>query len=526
MIMMDLIQSMVGYLIASGAGVMIGAGVFYLSLRTKRAKLVALQSSAKTLLYDAKNEAERIRKDAVMRGKDELHKKRTEFELEIKHRRSEIQILQEKIKKNKEALEEAELLFSKLKREYEQKERNLTNRLDLLCSNEEKVNKLYLTLTAKLESLASITKDEARRMLFETLESEAKLASQVWIKKIEDQARETAKERSIDIVLTAMQRYLAEQVTLHAASVVHLPNEDIKGKIIGKEGRNIRALEMSTGMEFIIGDAPEIITISGFNPIRREIAKRSLTKLVQDGRINPTRIEEVVEQCEKELDDEIQSYGKQAVIEFGLLDVHPEIVTLIGKLYFRTSYTQNVWLHSKEVAYFASLIAGELGLDPKIAARCGLLHDIGKAVTAEIEGPHAAVGAQLARQYGENPIVVNAIAAHLEEVPYTSIYGIITHLADAVSASRPGARRETLTAYIKRLEQLEEIAKEFEGVKKSYALQAGREIRVIVDEASIDDERAALIAKEIARRIESEMNFPGQIKVNVIRETRVIEYAR
>ena len=323
-----------------------------------------------------------------------------------------------------------------------------------------------------------------------------------------------------------MQRYLSDQVTLHSSSIVNLPSEDMKGRIIGKEGRNIKALEMATGMEFVIGDTPEIITISGFNPIRREIAKRALDKLIQDGRINPTRIEEVVAKCQEEIDQTIEEVGRQAVLEFGFRGVHPEIIKLLGSLHFRTSYTQNNLVHSKEVAYFARTIANELGLDADIAARCGLLHDIGKAVSAEVEGPHAMIGADLAKKYGEDPIVVNAIASHHDEITSKTIYGLITHIADAISASRPGARRETLTTYIKRLEQLEEIAVGFDGVKKAYALQAGREIRVIVDEVSMDDEKSMMLARDIAKKIEQEVNFPGQIKVNVIREKRIIEFAK
>jgi ribonuclease Y len=323
-----------------------------------------------------------------------------------------------------------------------------------------------------------------------------------------------------------MQRYLAEQVTLHSSSIIQLPNEEMKGRIIGKEGRNIKALEMATGMEFVIGETPEIITISGFNPIRREIAKRALGKLMQDGRINPTRIEETVTQCEEELKANIEEMGQQAILEFGFRNVHPEIIKLLGALYFRTSYTQNNLVHSKEVAMFCRMIAEELGLDGEVAARAGLFHDIGKAVSAEIEGPHALVGADLAKQYGEDPVIVNAIASHHDDIPAKTVYGLIVHIGDAVSASRPGARKETLATYIKRLEQLEEISQGFEGVKKAYALQAGREIRVIVDEASLDDERATLLARDIAKRIEEAISFPGQIKVNVIREKRIIEYAK
>ncbi|HLB94474.1 MAG TPA: ribonuclease Y, partial [Candidatus Babeliales bacterium] len=321
-------------------------------------------------------------------------------------------------------------------------------------------------------------------------------------------------------------RYVADQVSPHSSGTIHLPNDEMKGRIIGKEGRNIKALEMATGMEIVIGDQPEIITISGFNPIRREVALRAIHKLINDGRINPSKIEETVEQCEKEIEESIQEYGRQTVLEFNLQRVAPEIVTLLGKLQFRTSYSQNVLTHSKEVAVFARMIAEELGLDPQIALRAGLLHDIGKAVTAEVEGPHAKIGADIAKECGEDPRIVNAIAAHHEEVPYSSIYGPIVVIADTISASRPGARRETYSAYVKRLEQLEEIGESFEGVKKVYALQAGRELRIIVEEDALDDDKSIILAREIAKRIETEMNFPGQIKVSVIREKRAVEYAR
>jgi ribonuclease Y len=300
----------------------------------------------------------------------------------------------------------------------------------------------------------------------------------------------------------------------------------MKGRIIGKEGRNIKSLEMSTGMEFVIGETPEIITISGFNPVRREIARRSLERLIADGRINPTRIEETVERVEKEIEELIEEYGKEVTLEFNLQGIKQEIITLLGKLHFRTSFSQNVLTHCKEVGMFARLIADELGLDGSMALRAGLLHDIGKAVTAEIEGPHATIGGDIAKRCGEDGMIVNAIAAHHEEVPFASIYAPIVVIADTISASRPGARRETLTAYIKRLEKLEEIAMSFEGIKKAYALQAGREIRIIVEEDRLTDEQTSVLAREIARRVEQEMNFPGQIKINVIREKRAIEYAR
>lgn len=378
----------------------------------------------------------------------------------------------------------------------------------------------------KLERISGMSSKIAHKELLEVVEQEVRHSSQKWIAKIEEQAREQAQYRAISILIGAMQRYTAEQVPLHTVGVVQLPSEDMKGRIIGKDGRNIKALELATGMEFIIDESPEIITISGFNPIRREVARRAIMLLMTDGRINPTRIEEAVAQCTQEINTIIQEQGEAAVREYNLQGVSPEIVTLLGKLHFRTSYTQNVLVHSKEVAYFARTIAQELGLDGALAARAGLLHDIGKAVTAEVEGPHALVGAEIAQRCGESPIIVNAIAAHHEEVAFTSIYGPLIIIADTISAARPGARRETMTAYVQRMERLEAIATGFEGVKRAYALQAGREVRIIVHEDRLDDDHAVMLARDIARMIEQQMNFPGQIKVNVIREKRAIEYAR
>jgi len=507
-------------------GALCGVLMIFLYFKVKREQIYQTKLIAQKMLKNAKAEVERERRNALTNLKNEMYKKRSDFELEIKKSRIEYQRQQHKFQKKEDMLEHREILLDELRKELQQKERNLSKRLDILSADEIKLKKLYSDLVSKLERLSGMKRDEAKRILFESLEKEVTLENQKWLAKVEEEAKTEAKEKSIDILATSMQRYLSEQVTLHSSSVIHLPTEEMKGRIIGKEGRNIKALEMATGMEFVIGDTPEIITISGFNPIRREVAKRALNKLIQDGRINPTRIEEVVGQCEKELDASIEEIGQQAVLEFGFRGVHPEIVKLLGKLHFRTSFTQNNLIHSKEVAYFARMIASELGLDEDLAARCGLLHDIGKAVSAEIDGPHALVGSDLAKKYGEDPIVVNAIASHHEEVPAKSVYGLITHIADAVSASRPGARRETLATYIKRLEQLEDISNNFDGVKKAYALQAGREIRVIVDEASLDDEKATMLARDIAKKIEEEVNFPGQIKVNVIREKRIIEFAK
>jgi ribonucrease Y len=489
-------------------------------------------STASLMLVDAKDRLKNSKRDidvekqaALAKIKDEMYHKRKEFELDLKRERIEIDRLQAKLGTKSEYLEKREVQLDDLRAELQQKERNLSRLEDSVRINETKVKNLYSDLITKLEYVSGMSKEDAKNALFDTIDAEVRMASQKFVQKVEEEARQTAKEKATNIVVGAMQRYTADLVAPYLSGIVHLPNEEMKGRIIGKEGRNIKALEMATGMEFIIGESPDI-TVSGFNPIRREVAVRTLEKLITDGRINPTRIEESVAQCEKEIDEIVQEYGKNTVLEFNLQGLHPEIITLLGKLHFRTSYSQNVLVHSKEVGVFSRMIAEELGLDGALALRAGLLHDIGKAVTAEIEGPHASIGGDIAKRCGENATVVNAIAAHHEEVPFASIYAIIVVIADTISASRPGARRETLSAYIKRLEKLEEIAGSFDGVKKAYAVQAGRELRVIVEEDSLNDEQANLLAHSLARRIEQEMTFPGQIKVNVIREKRSIEYAR
>ena len=491
----------------------------------KSASATLLYNEAKEQLKNSKRDIDAEKQAALLKVKDEIYHKRKEFDLELKRERIEVDRLQIKLNTKSEHLEKREIQLDDLRSELQQKERNLSRLEDSVRITETKVKSLYSELISKLEHISGMSKEDAKTTLFGTIESEVRLASQKYVQKVEEEARQTAKEKSSNILVAAMQRYTADLVAPYLSGIVHLPNEEMKGRIIGKEGRNIKALEMATGMEFIIGEAPDI-TVSGFNPIRREVAVRTLEKLITDGRINPTRIEETVVQCEKEIDEIVQEYGKNVILEFNLQGIHPEIVTLLGKLHFRTSYSQNVLVHCKEVGVFARMIAEEMGLDGSIALRAGLLHDIGKAVTAEVEGPHASIGGDIAKRCGETPVIVNAIAAHHEEVPFASIYAIIVVIADTISASRPGARRETLTAYIKRLEKLEEIATSFEGVKKAYAVQAGREVRVIVQEDCLSDEQANILAHDLARRIEQEMTFPGQIKVNVIREKRSIEYAR
>lgn len=508
-----------------GASIGLSLFIFFIA-RRKIARAQQLSQDTEARLQATKREIDAERREALLKVKDEIYKKRSEFEFEMKKYRSDVDQLHNKVNQKYEAIEKKEHEVDSLKQELQQKERTLLRNEDIIRASEIKNKNLYNDLVIKLERVGSMSREEAKQALFDTLNNEVQLSNQKYIQKTEEKARQTAKDQAISIVVGAMQRYTADQVAIHAASVVHLPSDDMKGRIIGKEGRNIKSLEMATGMEFVIGEVPEIITISGFNPIRREVARRSLEKLILDGRINPTRIEETVAQCEKDIEEIIEEYGKQAVLEFNLQGVHPEMVTLLGKLHFRTSFSQNVLIHSKEVGLFARMIAQELGLDGAIALRAGLFHDIGKAVTAEVEGPHAKIGGDIAKRCGEDPLVVNAIAAHHEEVPFESIYAILVVIADTISASRPGARRETLAAYVKRLEQLEVIAHSFSGVKKAYALQAGREVRIIVEEDRLDDEKTMILARSIAEKIEQEMNFPGQIKVNVIREKRIIEYAR
>ncbi len=500
--------------------------LLFLYARNKVSKASQILKKTQEKIEDVHRSVENERKEAFLKLKDELYKKRTDFKLEIKRERIDLDRLQTKLNTKCEYIEGKEHRLDELRRELQQRERQLLRVEDNLRMNETKIKNLYNDLIIKLEHLSGLTKDEARQMLLNTLEAEVRLSNQKWIQKVEEEAQQTAKEKAVQSIINAMQRYTADQVAPHSSGVVNLPNDDMKGRIIGREGRNIKALEMTTGMDFVIGDTPEIITISGFNPVRREVARRALERLIADGRINPTRIEETVAQCEKELEELIYDYGREVILEYNLQNVHPEIIQLLGKLHFRTSFSQNVLAHSKEVALFARMIAEELNLDGTLALRAGLLHDIGKSVAAEVEGTHAVVGSEVAKRCGENPIIVNAIAAHHEEVPFTSVYAPIILISDTISASRPGARRETLTAYLKRLEKLEEVAYSFDGVKKAYALQAGREIRIIVEEDILDDEQAMVLARNIAHKIEQEMSFPGQIRINVIREKRAIEYAR
>ena len=513
-------------LMGGGCAIIVGA-LFVAFAYRKQQKTQTLLDQAHSSLELAKKHIADERRDALMKLKDELNRRRIEFKNELRRDQIDLDRIREKNEQRTKILDQRDADLNVFKGELQHKERELIRSSEQLSRLEERLKEQQDTLVNKLEKIANMSQEEARQELFTLLKQDVRYTHEKWIQKVEEEVKSTARERALSIITDVMQRYTAENVTTNTCGVVHLPNDDMKGRIIGKEGRNIKALEMATGMEFVIGETPEIITISGFNPVRREIARRALEKLVADGRINPTRIEEVVEQTEREINDIVQEKGKYALMRMNIHGVAPEIVTLLGRLHFRTSYSQNVLEHSIEVAFMARMLAEELGLPrPDLAARAGLFHDMGKAVDAEHEGPHALVGAEIAKRCGEDPIVVNAIAAHHEEVPFKTFYDPLIVIADTISASRPGARRETLTAYMKRLEKLEAIAMNFVGVKKAYALQAGREIRIIVQEDILDDDKSMQLARDVAGMVEAEMNFPGQIKVNVIREKRSIEYAK
>jgi len=511
--------------VALGLVLGIPAG-FFIRKKVLEKKIEKAEEYSKELISQAKKEAENIKREAELKARDLLYQMKVEFEKEAKEKKDQLLLQEKRLLHKEETIDKKIEQLEKKEERINEKEREINEMIQKLEEENRRIEELKREHQRRLEELAGISKEEAKQMLIKSMEEEAKNEAARLVRKIETEAKAEADRKAKEILALAIKRYSGEYVAEQTVSVVHLPNEEMKGRIIGREGRNIRAIEAATGVDVIIDDTPEAVILSGFNPIRREVAKIALERLIYDGRIHPARIEEVVAKVTEEVDEAIKESGERAAFDVGVHGIHPELIRLLGRLKYRTSYAQNVLQHSIEVAFICGIMASELGMDVKKAKRAGLLHDIGKAVDHEVEGPHAIIGADLAKKYGESEEVVHAIAAHHEDVPPQSILAILVQAADTLSGARPGARKEMLETYIKRLRDLEEIAMSFKGVVKAYAIQAGRELRVIVEGEMVSDDEAYMICKEIAKKIEKELTYPGQIKVTVIRETRAIEYAR
>lgn len=510
-------------LIALVGGIALGA---YGRRRLDESQMGSAEQLSAQLIENAKKDAETLRKEAELQAKDTVLKAKAEWESELRELRREIQGQEKRLIQREENLDRKDRVLEERDTDAQAREKQLSRQESSIQAREAEVEELALHQAEELERVAGMTSEEARQHLMTTMESQARHDAARGIKQIEDEARENADKKAKEILALAIQRYAGDYVAEKTVSVVALPSDEMKGRIIGREGRNIRAIEAATGIDLIIDDTPEAVIISGFNPVRREVARLALEKLVTDGRIHPARIEEIVQKAEEDVAQSIRESGEQATFDVGVHGIHAEVVKLIGRLKYRTSYGQNILQHSLEVAFLCGVMASELGINVKQAKRAGLLHDLGKAVDHEVEGSHAMIGADLARKYGESAEIVHAIAAHHEEEKPTTILAVLVQAADALSGARPGARREMLETYVKRLEELERIGTSFAGVDSCYAIQAGREIRVMVSSDQVSDAHSHVLAREIAQKIEAEMTYPGQIKVNVIRETRATGYAK
>ncbi|MCJ8502399.1 ribonuclease Y [Desulfatitalea alkaliphila] len=511
-------------LVIVGLGVGFGAA-FLLNWLMERRKTEAARTEAERILEESRNRADALLKEASLEAKDRLLVMKNEFDAETKETRAELKKLERRLMQKEENIDRKQETCDQKEKELQQIEKEIESRHETIAQKEQQCDSMIEEQRLQLERISALTAEQAKELLLRAMENEARYEGAKLIKRIESEAKEEADKKAKKILATAIQRYAADYVAERTVTVVQLPSDEMKGRIIGREGRNIRALEAATGIDLIIDDTPEAVILSGFNPVRREVARQSLMKLIADGRIHPARIEDVVKKVTVEIDASIKEAGEQAAFDLGVHGIHPELIKYLGQLKYRTSYSQNVLQHSIEVGFLCGIMAAELGLKEKLARRMGLLHDIGKGIDHEVEGPHALIGSRLAKKFGETPQIVNAIAAHHEDVPPATVYDILVQAADGLSGARPGARKELLENYVKRLEELEGIATGFRGVDCAYAIQAGRELRVIVESGKINDEDAILMSRDIVKKIEEVLTFPGQIKVTVIRETRAVEYA-
>ena len=503
---------------AAGIGTGFGVGIAYRKKVAER-EIGSAEAEATRLINEAIRSGESRKKEMLLEAKDEIHKSRTEYEREAKERRAELSKQERRLQQKEEALD-------KKAENFEHKEEELARRMAEVAVAKEEAEQVKKAHLATLEKLSGLTQEQAKQTLLQTVETEMRHETAMKIKEIEQQMKDEADEKAREVISLAIQRCAADHAAEATVSVVPLPNDEMKGRIIGREGRNIRTLETITGVDLIIDDTPEAITVSSFDPVRREVARLALEKLIVDGRIHPTRIEDMVEKARKDVDRTIREEGERACYETGVHGLNPELVKILGRQKYRTSYGQNVLNHSMEVAHIAGLMAAELGVDVALAKRAGLLHDLGKSIDHEVEGSHVQLGADLARKYKENPVVVNAIESHHGDVEPKTVIAVLVQAADAISAARPGARRENVENYIRRLQKLEELTGSYPGVEKAFAIQAGREVRIMVKPEEVSEDNMIILARDVAKKIEAELEYPGQIKVNVIRETKAVEYAK